>query len=486
MKKKSILSIRQRWSVTVAITALPLLFMTSGAMALEPTEEDYELKLLGKYLFFDKISLPSRQSCSSCHTPDAGWTNGTSGVNLKQVAVTGANPHTVGTLKPPISAYATLIPDFTIGLFGPFGGNFWNGRAKGEDVRNLNVLGGDLDRYDKYLGAATDQAHASPFINPVEQGLPNIIAVCEHVKSAKYAPLYAIAYDGAQINCNAEDVEVTFGRFALAIGAFEFSGDVNMFDSKRDRALKSDDNNDFPLEDFTDQENLGHDLFYGLTSDLNPTGKNAGCGVFCHQSSGGPFGDLRGIAPDQRYTGDGYFNIGTPRNVEIPQNPEPNIGLAATTGCQGGPVSDAAPNCINPDGTVTDDTGLHKAPTLRNVDKRRGKGFVKAYAHNGFFKSLESIVHFYNTSNVNGATAALFKVTKCGDHIKTEKDALANNCWPTPEFTNGIIPGLVGNLGLTADEETAIVAYMKTLTDIPTAKAPRPFNINKFYNGQLK
>jgi cytochrome c peroxidase len=41
-----------------------------------------------------------------------------------------------------------------------------------------------------------------------------------------------------------------------------------------------------------------------------------------------------------------------------------------------------------------------QVPTLRNVDKRPYPTFVKAYAHDGYFKSLKSIVHFYNTRDV--------------------------------------------------------------------------------------
>jgi len=451
MKINNILPTKPRWGVTAAAAALPFfLSMAGGAMALEPTEDDYELKLLGKYLFFDKISVPSRQSCASCHTPDAGWTNGTSGVNQKQVAVTGANPHTVGTLKPPSNAYASFVPNFGISRFGPGGGNFWNGRAQGDEVAGiLNLVAGD--KYFEYLGPTADQAHASPFINPVEQGQPSIVAVCEHVKSAKYAPLYAIAYDGAQIDC-ANDVVTTFGRFAVALAAYQHSTEVNAFDSKRDRALASDSDGNFPLDGFTDQENLGHDLFYNLPSELNPAGVRGNCATFCHRN-----GNRAGTTPGERYTGDGYFNIGTPRNVEIPGNPEPNPGVATTTG-------DNA------------DLGLHKTPTLRNVDKRRGNGFKKAYTHNGWFKSLESIVHFYNTRDIK---------PPCDDPGATEKDALAQGCWPVAEFPD-TQSGFLGNLGMTADEEAALVAYMKTLTDIPTAKAPEPFNLKKFEQGQLR
>jgi len=47
-----------------------------------------------------------------------------------------------------------------------------------------------------------------------------------------------------------------------------------------------------------------------------------------------------------------------------------------------------------------DNQGRFRVPTLRNVDKRPDPTFVKAYGHNGYFKSLKSIVHFYNTRDV--------------------------------------------------------------------------------------
>jgi cytochrome c peroxidase len=47
------------------------------------------------------------------------------------------------------------------------------------------------------------------------------------------------------------------------------------------------------------------------------------------------------------------------------------------------------------------------------VDKRPYKAFTKAYAHNGWFKSMESIVHFYNTALIGGATANSFGITRC-------------------------------------------------------------------------
>ena len=38
--------------------------------------------------------------------------------------------------------------------------------------------------------------------------------------------------------------------------------------------------------------------------------------------------------------------------------------------------------------------GKFQVPTLRNVDRRPTFDFVKAYMHNGYFKSLKEVVHF--------------------------------------------------------------------------------------------
>jgi len=74
---------------------------------------------------------------------------------------------------------------------------------------------------------------------------------------------------------------------------------------------------------------------------------------------------------------------------------------------------------------------------------------------NMYFKSLEGIVHFYNTRDVLPACP--------GDY--TEEQALAAGCWPAPEVPENVNTAELGNLGLTPDEEAAIVAFLKTLSD---------------------
>jgi cytochrome c peroxidase len=80
------------------------------------------------------------------------------------------------------------------------------------------------------------------------------------------------------------------------------------------------------------------------------------------------------------------------------------------------------------------------------VDKRPYPDFIKAYGHNGYFKSLEEIVHFYNTPDVPGA-------------------GWNGVPWPLPEVTVNINIADMGNLGLNHDEELAIVAFLSTLSD---------------------
>ena len=98
--------------------------------------------------------------------------------------------------------------------------------------------------------------------------------------------------------------------------------------------------------------------------------------------------------------------------------------------------------------------GKHKVPTLRNVGKGL-PGLVKAFGHNGYFKGLEGIVHFYNTRDV--------KPVCPGDY--TEAQALAADCWPVPEVAENVNTAELGDLGLTPAQEAAIVAFLKTLSD---------------------
>jgi cytochrome c peroxidase len=75
--------------------------------------------------------------------------------------------------------------------------------------------------------------------------------------------------------------------------------------------------------------------------------------------------------------------------------------------------------------------------------------------HNGYFKTLEQVVHFYNTRDVKNPCPGPY----------TADEAMAADCWPAPEVADNVNTDELGDLGLEAEEEAAIVAFMRTLSD---------------------
>ena len=140
-----------------------------------------------------------------------------------------------------------------------------------------------------------------------------------------------------------------------------------------------------------------------------------------------------------------YDNLGIPRNPANPfyNEPEWNPEGAAWVDTGLGGYLKAAEY---PEAVYMAEWGKQKVPTLRNVALAPDKRFVKAFGHNGYFKSLQEIVRFYNTRDVAGAG------------------------WPPPEVSANVNTAEMGNLGLNRGEELAIVAFLETLSDGYTPK----------------
>lgn len=62
-------------------------------------------------------------------------------------------------------------------------------------------------------------------------------------------------------------------------------------------------------------------------------------------------------------------------------------------------------------------------------------------------------MHFYNTRDVLPDCAA----------VGTPDEGV--NCWPAPEVAENVNRDELGDLGLTAEQELAVVAFLKTLSD---------------------
>ncbi|MDD3643849.1 MAG: cytochrome c peroxidase, partial [Candidatus Krumholzibacteria bacterium] len=258
------------------------------------------MELLGKKLFFDKISVPASMSCAECHGPSAGFTGPVPGTNLRTAVYPGAVPTRFGNRKPPTAAYATFAPIFHYdeieGLF--IGGNFWDGRATGE------VLG----------NPAADQA-LGPFLNPVEQNMPSKQAVLEVVAASKYAGLWEEVWGEPVMYGTPEQIDGNYGRVGLAIAAYEASVEVNPFSSKFD--LFWNNLNDAGMDvtaitmmNWTDY--LGYGLSYDETKGLalfNDEGK--GMCALCHVLT-----SEDGVPP--LFTDFSFDNLGTPKNPDNP------------------------------------------------------------------------------------------------------------------------------------------------------------------------
>lgn len=474
-----------RFALTAVGFSLLVGSASGRAFALEPIEE------LGKQVFFDqKMSTPANKlACVSCHDPAVGWILPNSTVNATTVGAPGARPGAAGGIKTPANAYASFSP-----VFRPFastaippweGGNFWDGRAEGCGALSPNAdcqrgdgrvsetvtvadLGVGNEAYAVYLGPTADQA-LNPFPSAVEQNIREK-NVCQRIKTAPYKALYEEAF-GETADCRTQPGDnpayrVVFKRVAVSLAAWQASAEVNSFSSRRDACLSGDEDADgrFPCDNLTDEENLGHDIFYGLNDTGNnrsrppitpgPPGRPeapvaAGCPA-CH--NGVPAGepaDPTGSAVRQLYADHRYHNLGLPFNREIP-----GAGRGTVVGLSG--HIDLSAAGFGP--------GLFKTPTLRNVGKGASETFVKAYMHNGYLKSLEQVIHFYNTAKLKPA---------CANSDATAEEAVAANCWPAPEFPVGVAPPfLVGDLQLEPEEEAALVAYTRTLSDTVTPSRP--------------
>jgi cytochrome c peroxidase len=389
----------------VMATFMVLGIWASGGVAnpLTPIEE------LGKAIFFDqKLSVRNNQSCASCHDPNVGFTGAIPGINKAGSVYPGSIKTRFGNRKPPTAAYGgdspVLYYDSDEQLW--IGGMFWDGRATGWT-----------------LGDPLAEQALGPFLNPVEQALPDKSYVVHRVCSSKYAKLFKEVWGLAAC----EDVDAAYDMIGLSIAAYERSSEVNPFNSKFDAYLNG-------AATLTAQEVWGLELFEGKGQ----------CSA-CHISEG----------DRPLFTDFTYDNLGVPRNPQNPfyvAGPEANpAGLLWVDPGLGGFLMS-----IGEVSAVAENMGKHKVPTLRNVDKRPGRGFAKAYGHNGYFKSLKGIVNFYNTRDVKPI---------CADPFTTEKDALAQGCWPVPEVAENVNSDELGDLGLTPEEEEAIVAFMMTLSD---------------------
>ena len=282
------------------------------------------------------------------------------------------------------------------------GGRGRGGGGMGGGCMMAGYVGGQF--WDGRAADLVEQAKG-PFLNPLEMNNPNKAAVINAVRNSAYAGMFKQVYGKKSLN----NVDTAYNYVAEAIAEYEKSDEVCQFSSKYDYYTSG-------MASLTSQELRGLSLFKGK-------GKCASC----HSMQPGPYGK-------PLFTNFKYFNVGAPGNEDNPFY--------------------LLPRKFNPYGTDYVDLGLggylndsmeygkFKTPTLRNV------AVTYPYMHNGVFRTLGEVVHFYNTRDVES--------------------------WPSPEVDMNVfrqmgggrmMMGSFGRLGLTSQEEKDIVAFLGTLTD---------------------
>lgn len=304
----------------------------------------------------------------------------------------GANPNLFGNRNAPSAMYASYAPEF------------------GYDRTLAIYLGGQF--HDGRSANLAEQAKG-PFLSPLEMNNADASMVIAKVRNSEYAEMFDQVYGEAAW----DDEEQTYRQIAEAIAEFERSPVFNRFTSKYDFYL-------FGKAQLTASERRGLKLFENQAECYE-----------CH-----PNRPQNGNPP--LFTDFSYDNLGLPKNPDnlfyampAPYNPEGELYIDLGLGKV----------VKNPD-----QDGKFKVQTLRNVE------LTAPYMHNGYFKTLESTIEFYNSRDTRQA---------CRNPWTNDKDAVRQKCWNRPEVADNINRGELGSLNLSKRQIKDLVAFLKTLTD---------------------
>ncbi len=442
------------------------------------------IETLGELMLYDKkISPGENEACASCHMPYAGFSGPIPSVNLTMVAFPGTAHFRAGKRTAQRHPYAPFFPVLQYnqeqGLF--FGGNFWDSRATGYRLRNVDA----------------EQAQGPP-VDTQEMGFPDTACVAFRLSQAVYRPLFEEAWGKGSFDikfpretgriCATPGGAAVFGRsttpvalsvadrtrantvydrWAQSIDAFEQSVQVSAFSSKFDAFLAG-------KYTLTADEMAGFKLFNGKgncnSCHLDGRGTSLKSGQTDTSSAAvvNPLFTCFGSANEGTPLNprDAFYYQTTPDSYGFIPNPygfgyrDLGLGTFLRSGFGSGPNPNAnwrqyAPT-VDGQMQVSSVRDVALTPPQCPTTEAPGPYFQKGFFHNGYFKSLKQVVHFYNTRDKYA-----YPVTS-GHCPKGTTEKV--DCWPMPEVRNNI-DMTSGNLGLTDEEENQIVAFLETLSD---------------------
>lgn len=302
---------------------------------------------VGKKLFFDKnLSASGQMACASCHDPNYAYAP----PNNLAVQLGGPNLSMAGTRAVPSLRYKEYTPPYAdlfdnpdgVSAPGPGGGFMQDGRA----------------------ATLADQAQI-PLLAANEMANGSIANVVGKIQSADYVTLFEQAFGNSVF----DNTQAAFADAMSALQAYQLEDtSFHPYSSKYDLYAGN---------------KIGGTLTAAETRGLAVfMNENKGNCFACHYSGAGVNGSVA------IFTDFSYAAIGVPRNNDIPANRTiRGLPIAYDLGICGRadhPLPASAQYC-----------GMYKTPTLRNVATRQ------VFFHNGRFKSLRDVIHFYNTRDTN-------------------------------------------------------------------------------------
>lgn len=343
---------------------------------------------LGEQLFNEKaLSKDGTQSCATCHNSKHAFID--TGINL--TSIDKNIPGAVSLGQDDLTLGDINTPTITYAAFVP---DFHFDKEEELFKGGMFLNGRALN--------LTEQAK-QPLISSVE--MQNTKESVVSTVKTKYGEPMKVIY-GHNIFSTTEEA---YNAIADSIAAFQKTDQFSSFDSKFDRVLRGE-------TEFTAEEKRGHDLFVA---------EDKGNCAACH-----PVPTLKSSKVDSLFTDFTYDNLGVPKNHLVR--------------CKNGKEEGFIDNGLFNNPNVTDESlkGAFRVPTLRNV------AVTAPYMHNGVFRDLSTVVHFYNSRDV-----------------KEARNPETQQPWEPGEVESTKNTEELGNLGLSNDEVDAIVAFMRTLTD---------------------
>ena len=335
------------WMRRSAALVLPLA-LAAFASAQAQTSALSPAAQVGKRIFFDQtLSGSGQMSCATCHSPNFAYAPSNAlGVQLGGVALNKPGARAVPSLR-----YKYFTPAYSDQLENPDG------------VSNPGPGGGFMQDGSADTLAAQAQM---PLLNPAEMANASPAAVVASLQRGSYVGSFQQAFGAAVFS----SVQTAFNAMLQALQAYQMEdSSFQPYSSKYDRYAANQKGGTL-----TDEEANGFAVF----SDPN----RGNCAA-CHYSGAGYGGSFA------QFTDYSYAAIGVPRNTtDIPAN-------ALVHGLPRGFDLGICGRSDHPLPANAQYCGMFKTPTLRNVASRR------AFFHNGQFKSLNDVLHFYNTRDTN-------------------------------------------------------------------------------------